>query len=159
MNPRLRTMIGHGAVVMLIGMSAGMGLLMSLLGGIELIPGSIIQFPFPGEAGAWARAHAGGILNGMLIMLIAVVLNAMGAAEAMISKLRWMLIGTGYANTLFYWGAVFAPNRALSIADNKFGPSNAAAVIGLVPALIFVVISIVAIVMLAREAFSTSSGR
>ena len=159
MNPKLRTMIGHGGVILLIGMCAGMGLLMSLLGGIELIPGSIIPFTIPGDTGAWARTHVGGILNGVLVMLVAVVLNSLGAGEGTISKLRWMLVGTGYANTIFYWGALFAPNRALSIADNKFGASNAAAVIGLVPALIFVVISIIAVVILVREAFSSSPGR
>lgn len=154
MKTQQRSMVGHGAVVMLIGMSAGIGLLISLLGGIELIPGSIIEFGIFGSADAWVRAHIGGMMNGMLIMLVALLVHAMTIADRPARQLYWMLIGTGYANTLFYWAALFAPNRALSVADNRFGESNFASLIGLFPALIFAVISLIAIFILAREAFS-----
>jgi hypothetical protein len=151
-----RRMVGHGAAVMLIGMSAGIGLLVSLLGGIELIPGSIIELAIPGGAEAWARAHIGGMLNGMLVMLVAVLAGALGLADAVSRRLAWMLIGTGYANTLFYWAALFAPNRALSVADNKWGESNLASIVGLVPALVFVVIAFIAIFILMRQAFAST---
>ena len=157
MKAKQRNMVGHGAVVMLIGMSAGIGLLISLLGGIELIPGRIIEFGIFGDPGAWVRAHIGGITNGMLIMLVALLAHAMSIAERPAGQLYWMLIGTGYANTLFYWAALLAPNRALSLADNRFGESNLASIIGLYPALVFAIVSLIAIFILAREAFS--SGR
>jgi hypothetical protein len=151
-----KRMVGQGAAVMLVGMSAGIGLLISLLGGIELIPGSIIEFGIPGSADAWVRAHIGGMMNGILIFIVAILVGPLGFAEAGAKRMYWMLVGTGWANTLFYWAALFAPNRALSIADNRFGPSNLASIIGLLPALLFAVISLVAIFMLMRQAFASA---
>jgi hypothetical protein len=149
-------MVGQGAAVMLVGMSAGIGLLISLLGGIELIPGSIIEFGIPGDSGAWVRAHIGGMMNGILIFIVAILIGPLGFAEAGARRMFWMLVGTGWANTLFYWAALFAPNRALSVADNRFGESNLASIIGLVPALVFAVISLIAIFMLMRQAFASA---
>ena len=151
-----KRMIGQGAAVMLVGMSAGIGLLIALLGGLEIIPGSIIQFGIPGSADAWVRAHIGGMMNGMLIFIVAILLSPLGFAEAAAGRMYWMLVGTGWANTLFYWAALFAPNRALSVADNRFGESNIASIIGLVPALLFAIISIVAIFLLMKQAFASA---
>ena len=77
-----KRMIGQGALIMLIGMSAGIGLLVSLLGGIELIPGTIISFGIPGESDGWVRAHIGGMLNGMLIFIVALMLGGLQFDEA-----------------------------------------------------------------------------
>ena len=140
-----KRMIGQGAAVMLVGMSAGIGLLIALLGGLEIIPGSIIQFGIPGSADAW-----------VLIFIVAILLSPLGFAEAAAGRMYWMLVGTGWANTLFYWAALFAPNRALSVADNRFGESNIASIIGLVPALLFAIISIVAIFLLMKQAFASA---
>ena len=155
-SPLQKRMVGQGAAVMLVGMSAGIGLLISLLGGIELIPGSIIQFGIPGDTGAWVRAHVGGMLNGILIFIVALLIGPLGFADAGAKRMYWMLVGTGWANTLFYWAALFAPNRALSVADNRFGESNLASIIGLLPALVFAVISLIAIFMLMRQAFASA---
>lgn len=153
MKKQQRNMVGHGTVILLVGMLTGFGLLVSLLGGMELIPGTIISFSIPGDPGAWARAHLGGMLNGMLIMLVAVLITTLSLSARVAGHLYWMLVGTGYANTLFYLAALLAPNRALSFADNQFGESSIFAVIGLLPALVFVVVSIIAITMLAVNAF------
>lgn len=157
MDAKQKRMIGHGAVVLLIGMLAGIGLLVSLLGGVELIPGHIIQFAIPGDTGAWVRAHVGGMLNGMLIILVALVIPPLGFADKGARNLFWMLVGTGYANTVFYWAAFFAPNRAISFASNHFGQTNLAAIVGLAPALLFAVISLIAVFMIARQAFAAKS--
>src|SRR5689334_12577291 len=148
-----KRMTGHGAAVLLVGMLAGTGLLISLLGGLELIPGTITSFSIPGDTGAWVRAHIGGMMNGFLILIVAILLAPLGFTEAASKRMAWMVVGTGWANTLFYWAALFAPNRALSIADNKWGESNLASIIGLVPALVFVVIAIIAVFTLMRQAF------
>ena len=155
-SPLQKRMVGQGAAVMLVGMSAGIGLLISLLGGVELIPGSIIEFGIPGGADAWVRAHIGGMMNGILIFIVALLIGPLGFAEAGAKRLYWMLVGTGWANTLFYWAALFAPNRALSFADNRFGESNLASIIGLLPALAFAVISLIAIFLLMRQAFASA---
>lgn len=156
MQTAQRRMIGHGATILFIGMLAGVGLLISLVGGLEIIPGSIIEFSIPGNTDGWVRTHIGSMLNGMLIIIVALVIHSMGLAEATAGKLRWMLIGTGYANTLFYVAALVAPNRALTFGDNRLGETNLAAIIGLAPALVFAVISLIAIFILINAAFSST---
>lgn len=148
-----RRMIGHAAVILLIGMLAGVGLLVSLLGGLEVWPGAILPLQIPGPTDAWVRTHLGGMLNAFLIMIAALILPVVGFDLRGGQRLSWMLVGTGWANTLFYWAALLSPNRALTLGDNRFGPSNLAAVIGLAPALLFTVVSIIAVVLLARQAF------
>ncbi|MNC61939.1 hypothetical protein D3C75_1119120 [compost metagenome] len=54
---------------------------------------------------------------------------------------------------MFYAAALFAPNRALTFADNALGAANLASVVGLAPALVFAVVSIIVVVALARQAF------
>lgn len=155
MQVQQKRMVGHGAIVMFIGMLAGFGLLVSLIGGMELIPGSIIEFGIPGAADAWVRAHIGGMMNGLFIMLVAVLVAVMALPEKLGRQLFWMLVGTGYANTVFYWAALMAPNRALTFADNRFGESNLWSIIGLVPALVFAIVSMVAVALLIRGIFSS----
>lgn len=152
-------MIGQGAAVLLVGMLAGIGLLVSLLGGLELIPGTILEFSIPGQTDAWVRAHVGGMMNGFLILIVAPLLAPLGFTDAAAGRVYWMLVATGWANTIFYWAALLAPNRALSIADNKWGESNVFAVIGLVPALVGVGVSIIAVTMLMRQAFAQAKAR
>lgn len=148
-----RSMIGHGAVVLLIGMLAGVGLLASLLGGLEVWPGTVLPFQVPGSTDAWVRTHLGGLLNAFLIMLVALTLPVLGFHARRARHLGWMLVGTGWANTLFYWAALLSPNRALSFGDNRLGASTLSAIVGLAPALTFTVVSIVAVLLLARQAF------
>ncbi len=157
MRTQQRRMIGHGALVILIALAAGFGLVMSLIGGFEVFPGTIIEFEFPGDTGAWARAHTGGILNGLLVIAGALTIHAMTLADKTASRLTWMLIGTGYANTAFYWGALFAPNHAVTFGDNRLGETNVAAVLGVTPALVFAFITMIAMVILIRSAFSKSA--
>lgn len=154
LNGMQRRMVGHGALILLIGMLAGVGLLVSLLGGVEVWPGTLLSFHLPGATDAWVRTHLGGMLNGILIMVVAAVLPMVGFDVPGGQRVSWMLVGTGWANTLFYWAALLSPNRALTFGDNRFGASNLAAVLGLAPALLFTLVSIVAVATLARQAFA-----
>lgn len=154
MKKQQRKMIGHGVIILLIGMFTGFGLLASLLGGMEFLPGTIVAFVIPGDPGAWARAHVGGMLNGLLIIIVAMLIVMLRLSTRLAGHLHWMLVGTGYANTVFYLAALMAPNRALSFADNHFGESNIFSVVGLVPALIFAVVSIIAVSILAYVIFT-----
>jgi len=154
MKTQQRRMLAHGAVVILIALIAGLGLVVSLIGGLEVFPGTIISFDFPGEPSKWARTHAGGILNGILVIVGALVIHAMELPEKTASRLYWMLVGTGYANTAFYWGGLFAPSRALTFGDNRLGESNLAGILGLTPALIFMFITIAAMVIIIKHGFS-----
>jgi len=154
MNERQRNMIGHGAVVMIIGLAAGFGLVMSLLGGFEIVPGSILEFEIPGDSAGWARAHAGGIMNALMIFAGAWLIGALVLPESSAKQVAWMLIGAGYANTAFYYGSIFSQTRALTFGDNRFGETSLAGIIGYVPALVFAVITIIAFVIIAKHAFA-----
>lgn len=152
-NTIQRRMIGQAALVLLVGMLAGFGLVISLVGGMEVWPGHLVILQLPGAPDAWVRAHIGGMMNAFLIMLGALALPVLNFDERGARRISWMLVGTGWANTIFYWAALMAPNRALTFADNRFGASNIAAVIGLVPALLFAVIAMVATYQIARQAW------
>ncbi|MAA75987.1 MAG: hypothetical protein CMN28_14915 [Salinisphaeraceae bacterium] len=151
-------MVGHGSIIMLIALAAGFGLTASLLGGLEFIPGIITQFEIPGSPEAWARTHAGGLLNGIMVLAVAGVLAGMQAGEKLSRQMFWMVAGAGYANTIFYWMALVSENRAISFADNRHGETSIFAVIGLAPAFIFAVVLMVAFFLLMREAFSSARG-
>ncbi len=153
MDQRQRKMVGHGAIVMIFGLVAGFGLLMSLIGGFEILPGTIIEFELPGDSRAWARTHAGGLMNGMLVIAGALVIWAMKLPEHTAKHLYWMLVGTGYANTIFYWAGMFAPGRALTFGDNRLGETSVAGILGLVPAFVFAFVAIAAMLMIASHAF------
>ena len=47
MDERQRKMVGHGAIISIFGLLAGFGLLMSLIGGFEIFPGTILEFELP----------------------------------------------------------------------------------------------------------------
>jgi hypothetical protein len=153
-------MIGHGAIVTVFGLLAGFGLLMSLIGGFEVFPGTILQLELPADPRAWARWHAGGLMNGLLVIAGALVIHAMEIPDRLAARLYWMLVGTGYANTIFYVGGILSPSRALTIGDNRLGESNLAGVLGLLPAFAFAFITTAAMIMIAVEAFRgrTSDG-
>lgn len=156
MNTQQRRMVAHGAIIILIALASGFGLVMSLIGGFEILPGTILKFTIPGDPGAWARTHAGGILNGLLVIAGALVTHAMALPAQTASRLYWMLVGTGYANTVFYWGALFAPSRALTFGDNRLGETNLAGIIGFAPALVFAFVTMIAMVILIRHGFADS---
>ena len=147
-------MIGHGAIVMLFGLAAGFGLAMSLVGGFEVFPGTILHFELPGDSRAWARTHIGGLMNGLLVMVGALVIHAMQMSDQTNRHLAWMLVGTGYANTIFYWFGLLAANRALTFGDNRHGETDLFGVIGLLPAFVFAFVTMIAMVIIARHAFA-----
>ncbi|RKR07975.1 hypothetical protein CLV91_2740 [Maribacter vaceletii] len=155
MNKKQLKMIGHGSIVLIFGLLAGFGLIMDLIGGFEIYPTNVLQFDIPGDSAAWARAHAGGIMNGMLVILVALVMFAMKLPEKPSYQLYWMLIGTGYANTLFYWGGLAAgAHRALTFGNNQLGETSIAGILGLLPAFIFAFVLLVAIWILMKQAFN-----
>lgn len=154
MNERQRNMVGHGAIVMIIGLAAGFGLVMSLIGGFEIFPGSILTFEIPGDSSAWARAHAGGIMNALMIFGGAWLIGGLSLPDGSAKHISWMLVGAGYANTLFYYSAIFSETRALTLGDNRFGETNIAGMIGFVPAFVFAAITIVAFAIIAKHAFA-----
>ncbi|MEM6605279.1 MAG: styrene-oxide isomerase StyC [Pseudomonadota bacterium] len=157
MNSRMRAMVGHGAILLAIGLLAGFGLAFTLIGGMEVFPGTIVPFEVPGDAQAWARTHTGGILNGIMVLVLALTMHTLIVPEKTEAKVYWMAVGAGYANTLFYWAGMFAGSRALTIGDNPLGATNFFASLGGASALVFAFLTIVALIYLATHAFRSST--
>jgi hypothetical protein len=67
-------MIGNAFLVIMISILAGFMLGFGLMGGLELFPGKFIEMPYYGSADGRARAHAGGLTNGLLIIGVALPL-------------------------------------------------------------------------------------
>ena len=62
--------------------------------------------------------------------------------------------GTAYANTIFYWAGILAPNRAITAWSNRLGEASLAGIIGFLPAAVFALVLMAAMIIVARAAFS-----
>jgi len=72
-----KLLLGHGALVLLVGFVAGFGFLFFLIGEITVWPLPSIQYQLPGTYDAWRMAHMEGIANGMVLWLLAAILPAL----------------------------------------------------------------------------------
>ena len=89
------------------------------------------------------------------MVALALPLIPLGAGMQKITAYGFIYIG--WANTAFYWFGMFATNRALTFGDNPIGEANLASFLGFFPAFVMAFVTIIAMLMLARFAFSTRS--
>jgi styrene-oxide isomerase len=131
-----KLMIGNALLVILAAMLAGFMLGFGLIGGLELLPGKIVEMPYYGTTEGWARAHSGGVTNGLLIIGVALAMPLIPLGAGMQKLTAYGFIYIGWANTVFYWFGNAAANRALSFGDNPLGPTNLAGAVGFGAALV-----------------------
>ena len=142
-----KIMIGNGLLVILVSMLAGFMLMFGLLGGLEIWPGSILSIPTYGSTDGWVRAHSGGAMNGLLVIVIALALPKLDLPAA---TQRWVAYGfiyVAWSFTVFYWLGNAAGNRALTLGDHPLGESDIFGVLGFLPGLpsVFIVVILLAI--------------
>ena len=125
-----KLIIANAFLIIMISMLAGFMLAFGLIGGLEVYPGKIVEMPYYGSADGWARAHAGGLTNGLLIIGVALALPLISLSERMRKINVYGFIFIGWANTVFYWFGNAAASRALSFGDNPLGASNIMGAIG-----------------------------
>jgi hypothetical protein len=125
-----KLMIGNAFLVIVMSMLAGFMLGFGLIGGLEIYPGTIIEMPYYGTADGWARAHAGGLTNGLLIIGVALALPFIPLSEGMHKITVYGFIYIGWANTAFYWFGNASESRALSFGDNPLGTTNLLGAVG-----------------------------
>lgn len=145
--------IGHGMLVLLVGLLSGFGLVFSLMDAIALWPLPAINVEIPGSTRGWQAAHVGGILNGVMMAGVALLMSRLQLTGKRLLWVGWGMIITGWGNTLFYFAGNFSQNRGLSMGETPFGPGDiwgALSFIGGGGAMFF---TIVATVMLALAAF------
>ncbi len=149
-----RVMLANGLLVVLVSMFAGFMLMFSLLGGLEVWPGTIVAIPVYGTDEGWVRAHSGGAMNGLLVIVIGLALPKLNLSPLMQRLTAYGFIYVGWAFTVFYWLGNAAGNRALTIGDNPLGASDLVGVIGFLPGLPSVVIVVILLAVAARRVLS-----
>jgi hypothetical protein len=119
-----RLLLGHGALVLLIGFIIGFGFLFFLIGEIRLwpIPG-VIAYQFPGSYDSWRMAHMEGIANGLMLWILAAALPALHTFVKKIYRLAvgmvivaWTIVVASAIDPLFpeARGLVFTPASNLA---------------------------------------------
>jgi len=140
-------MIGNGLLVILVSMLSGFMLMFNLLGGMEVWPGKIIDVPMYGTAEGWVRAHTGGALNGVLVVIVALALPTLRLSDRMQWWTCWGFIYVAWSFTIFYWLGNASSNRALSMGPSALGEPDTIGLIGFLPGLpsVFLVVFLLAV--------------
>ena len=160
MNPTLpadtrlaHQVIGHGMVVLLIGLIAGIMLIFSLLGAVTLWPLPAWEIAVPGSTRGWQAAHVGGILNGVMIGGSGLLMMKLALTGRRALWVGWGMIITGWANTLFYWAGNLAANRGLSVVATPYGEGDVAGALAFVGGGLGMIFTFIAVTILAIVAF------
>lgn len=147
-------MFGHGLIVILAAMLAGFMLMFNLLGGIEVWPGTIIEIPMYGTADGWVRAHTGGALNGVLVIIVALALPKLKLGEFAQKFTAYGLIYSAWTFTLFYWLGNASSNRGLSIGASPLGEPDLIGLLAFLPGVPSVFIVPIVLLLCAKGALS-----
>lgn len=149
--------IGHGMVVLLIGLVAGVMLIFSLLDAVTLWPLPAWEVSVPGSTRGWQAAHVGGILNGVMVAGVALLMGRLGLEGRAAAWVGWGMIITGWGNTIFYWAGNLSANRGLSVGSTPFGEGDLAGALAFFGGGIGMFFTFVAVIILARAAFAAAS--
>ena len=147
------TVIGHAMTVLFIGLIAGIFLIFSLLDAVTLWPLPAWEVRIPGSTRGWQAAHVGGILNGVMIAVGALLMTKLQLEGQSARWVGWGLIITGWANTVFYWAGNVAQNRGLSVSTTPFGDGDLAGAIAFLGGGVGMFFTFIAIALLGRRAF------
>lgn len=145
----LNSLLKHGILVMIVGLIGGFGLAFSILDQISLSPIPIvIPYELPGTTEAWARIHSGCLMNGLMLILFAIVLPKFTLVGASVQRICLGFILIAWANTLFHIFGAFSPNRGLALSETPAGPANWASFVAYNPAVIAAVLLILILIKL-----------
>lgn len=139
----LNTLLKHGIIVMIVGLIGGFGLTFSILGQISLSPiPFVIAYELPGTTEAWARIHTGCLMNGLMLVLFALVLPRFPLSSHETQRISTGFIFVAWANVLFYFFGAFSPNRGLALSETPAGAANWASYVAYIPAVVAAVLLI-----------------
>jgi hypothetical protein len=143
-----RLLLGHGALILLIGFGLGFGFLFFLIGEISLwpIPGAI-KYQLPGTYDAWRMAHLEGIANGLMLWVLAAILPTLQSYIQKIYRLTLAMIVVAWTIVIASALDPIFPNaRGLSFTPTSNLPSDIAFFLFYV-GIVVVVVAVVAIAM------------
>lgn len=145
--------IGNGMIVLLIGLIAGLMLIFSLLGAVTIWPLPVWDITVPGSTRGWVSAHVGGILNGVMISVFALIMKRLNIIGYKAFWIGWGMIITGWANTVFYWAGNLSENRGLSMVETPFGQPEFFGITAFLVGAIGMIFTFVSVILLAIVAF------
>lgn len=149
---RLR-LIQQGAVVAVIGLLSGFGLVFSILDALHVWP---VTLPYagdiPGSEHGWRVAHVAGVMNGMLMIIAGLALVPVLPGIRAQRWVVWGMVYTGWGNTVFFHCANLSANRGLSAGTTQLGDADALGAIGYLIGASTIPLTIVALGLLARAA-------
>lgn len=145
MSERLQGhMIGHGMLILCLGLLAGFPLATSLLEGA-------------GHPERWRAAHTGNITNGLMLLAAAWCVSRLSLSPGALRFVGWGLIVSVWGNFVFYLGAALgASGRGLSFGPNRFGGGDLLSQITFLGPLPGALIAPAALLVLAWAAFKLS---
>jgi styrene-oxide isomerase len=147
-----RTMVGHGSLMIFMALVGGLGLWIFLLGGFEIIPGTIINIHLPGSEAGWQRAHTGPVMNGLMVIGIAFILPLLDFSTRAAKRLGWIILLDGWSNVGFYFFGNLSPNRGLAFGESRMGASDIFSFLALAPAYLFGVLAMGALLVIGFAA-------
>ncbi len=153
-------MIGHGTIILFLGLVSGYLFAFNLVGEITLwpIPGTL-HVRIPGNPERWRAAHSGNILNALMIIAAALSLPRLRLSRGAERFVAWGLMLTVWGNFAFYMISAFgASGRGLTMGPNKFGSGDFWSQANFLVAYPGAFIAPVALLLIARGAFVAARG-
>lgn len=134
-------LIGHGAIVFILGLAAGVPFLWALdavAAGGGAVEAEALR--------AWRMAHLEGTLNGMMMIAVAAAAKQLTVSEGRSSIITWGLIATGWGNILASFVSGMTGGRGLAFTGIDWNTLTftlfSIAIVGVIAA--FVVLALVA---------------
>lgn len=139
----------NGLVVMIIGLLGGFGWAFALLDEVALSPiPLILADSFPGEPGNWRAVHTGCLMNGIMAVAVAAIVPRFNPNASQEKRVGLSVAFAIWANTVFYFANLAAPNRSLSIGTNALGEGSLAGAVGYTTAMVGAIVLIYALSVL-----------
>lgn len=121
---RLR-LIQHGAIIAVIGLVSGFGMVFTILDAVHVWP---VTIPYageiPGSERGWRVAHVAGVMNGMLMIIVGFAIAHALPTRRCQAWIVWGMVYTGWGNTIFFHCANLSSNRGLSAGTTRLGEAD-----------------------------------
>jgi styrene-oxide isomerase len=147
------SIIAHGALMLFVGLVAGVMLTFAMLQGVKIWPILDIPMDIPGSILGWKAAHVGGMMNGIMLMVVALCLSKVILSAASSRFMFYALVLTGWGNTIFYWFGNFSMNKGLSVGATPYGEGDLYGAIAFISAGSVMILTFIASLMLVRAGF------
>jgi len=151
------SMIGHGALIMFISLVAGIMLTFDMLEGFKIWPFLDIAVDIPGSVRGWKAAHVGGLLNAVMILVVALCVSKVTLSVKSLNFIHWSFILTGWGNTVFYWAGNIAMNRGLAVGATPYGEGDFYGAIAFLSAASIMFFTMLGCLILMKAGFQLSS--